>query len=49
VLIPLVVLTSRRTIMGALVSRRITMVAAMAVTVAVIGLNGVLLCLALTP
>lgn len=48
VLIPLVVLTSRRTVMGALVNRRITVVTAIAITTAVIGLNGVLLYLALT-
>jgi manganese transport protein len=48
VLIPLVVLTSRRTIMGALVNRRITVVTAIAITTAVVGLNGVLLYLALT-
>lgn len=48
VLIPLVVLTSRRTIMGALVNRRVTTAAAIVVTAAVIGLNGVLLCLAVT-
>ena len=48
VLIPLVVLTSRRSIMGALVNRRVTTVTAIAVTAAVTGLSGVLLCLALT-
>jgi manganese transport protein len=48
VLIPLVVLTSRRAIMGALVNRRVTIAAATAVTAAVIGLNGVLLWLAVT-
>jgi manganese transport protein len=48
VLIPLVVLTSRRAIMGALVNRRVTSSAAIAVTVAVLGLNGVLLWLAVT-
>jgi manganese transport protein len=48
VLIPLVVLTSRRTIMGAPVNRRITVVTAIAITTAVVGLNGVLLYLALT-
>ena len=34
--------------MGALVNRRVTTAAAIAVTAAVIGLNGVLLCLAVT-
>jgi manganese transport protein len=48
VLIPLVVLTSRRSIMGALVNRRVTTVTAIVVTAGVIGLSGVLLCLALT-
>jgi manganese transport protein len=48
VLIPLVVLTSRRTLMGALVNRRVTTATAIVVTAAVIGLNGVLLCLAVT-
>jgi manganese transport protein len=48
VLIPLVTLTSRRAIMGALVNRRVTIVAAIVVTAAVIGLNGVLLWLAVT-
>jgi len=48
VLIPLVVLTSRRSIMGALVNRRVTTVTAIAVTAAVTGLSGVLLCLAVT-
>ena len=47
-LIPLVVLTSRRSIMGALVNRRVTTVTAIAVTAAVTGLSGVLLCLAVT-
>jgi manganese transport protein len=42
-LLPLVVLTSRRQIMGELVNRRITVVAAAIVTAAVLGLNGVLL------
>jgi Mn2+/Fe2+ NRAMP family transporter len=37
------VLTSRRQIMGELVNRRITVVAAAIVTAAVLGLNGVLL------
>jgi manganese transport protein len=48
VLIPLVTLTSRRAIMGALVNRRVTSSAVIAVTVAVLGLNGVLLWLAVT-
>jgi manganese transport protein len=48
VLLPLVVLTSRRTIMGALVNRRVTIVAVTAVMAAVVGLNGVLLWLAIT-
>jgi manganese transport protein len=42
-LIPLVVLTSRRQVMGELVNRRITIVVAVIVTAAVVGLNGVLL------
>jgi manganese transport protein len=48
VLIPLVLLTSRRAVMGALVNRRVTTVTAIVITAGVIGLSGVLLCLALT-
>lgn len=48
VLIPLVVLTSRRAVMGALVNRLVTTMTATVVTAAVIGLNGVLLYLAVT-
>jgi manganese transport protein len=48
VLIPLVVLTSRRAVMGALVNRLVTTVTATVVTAAVVGLNGVLLYLAVT-
>jgi manganese transport protein len=48
VLIPLAVLTSRRVVMGTLVNRRATIVAAIVVTAAVVGLNGVLLWLAAT-
>jgi manganese transport protein len=48
VFIPLVVLTSRRAVMGALVNRRVTTVTAIVITAGVIGLSGVLLCLALT-
>jgi manganese transport protein len=42
-LIPLTVLTSRRTIMGALVNRRATTVAATVIIIAVLALNGALL------
>jgi manganese transport protein len=48
VLIPLVVLTGRRAIMGALVNRKVTTVVAVVVTAAVIGLDGVLLYLPAT-
>jgi manganese transport protein len=42
-LVPLVLLTSRPDVMGALVNRRITTAAAIVVTAVIIGLNGVLL------
>lgn len=40
---PLVLLTSRPDVMGALVNRRITTAAAIVITVGIVGLNGVLL------
>ena len=43
-LVPLVVFTARRSIMGALVNRRLTTVAAIAVSAVIVGLNGYLLC-----
>ncbi len=42
-LVPLVVLTSRRTIMGPLVNRRVTTVATGCIAALIIGLNGYLL------
>jgi len=42
-LIPLTIMTSRKSIMGALVNRRITTAAAAIATIAILALNGVLL------
>jgi len=42
-LIPLTIMTSRRSVMGTLVNRRITTMAAVTVTAAILALNGVLL------
>jgi manganese transport protein len=42
-LIPLTIMTSRESIMGALVNRHSTTVAAITITIAILALNGVLL------
>ncbi len=42
-LVPLLLLTGRRKVMGALVNRRVTTIVAALVTGVIIGLNGVLL------
>jgi hypothetical protein len=42
-LIPLTIMTSRESIMGALVNRHSTTIAAITITVAILALNGVLL------